>query len=455
MSQLDERHMRDECGKKSHNEVINMNVIDLNTKPYIKAALEDLNFSLLTQIQQEVIPLALKKIDIIGQSQTGSGKTHAFLIPIFESLNEDEHKVQVVITTPTRELAEQIYKVAHHIASFSATPISIARYMGGTDKMRTLAKLKSQPQIVIGTPGRIKDLAIDERALHVHTAKILVIDEADMTLEAGFLQDIDKIAYAMDNNLQMMVFSATIPVGLKPFLKKYMQAPQHIHISPRQQTAVKIEHILYPTKHRPRIEVLKKVLTALNPYLAVVFANTKKDAAEISNKLTAAGFKVGEIHGDLDPRKRRQVMNRIRHLEFQYIVATDIAARGIDIEGISHVINYELPADLEFYIHRTGRTARGAFDGVAITLFDTGEEAALSELEARGITFAYKELDKSGDLIDSNHRNRRVSRVKRENEIDKLAKAKVRKPKKVSPGYKKKMKFQMDKIRRQEKRKRG
>jgi ATP-dependent RNA helicase CshB len=431
-----------------------MNITDLKTKPYIKAALEDLKFTELTQIQQEVIPLALKKADIIGQSQTGSGKTHAFLIPIFERLDEKEQKVQVIITTPTRELAEQIYQVALHLASFSETPISIARYMGGTDKERSLAKLKSQPQIVIGTPGRIKDLAINERALLVHTAKTFVIDEADMTLEAGFLQDIDQIAGTMDKNLQMMVFSATIPVGLKPFLKKYMQQPQHIHISPRQQTAVKIEHILYPTKHRPRIEVLKKILTALNPYLAVVFANTKKNAAEISRALTAAGFKVGEIHGDLDPRKRRQVMNRIRNLEFQYIVATDIAARGIDIEGISHVINFELPSDLEFYIHRTGRTARGSFDGVAITLFDTGEEEALSQLEARGITFAYKEFDKSGELVESNQRNRRISRVKQENEVDKIAKAKVRKPKKVSPGYKKKMKAEMDKIRRKEKMKR-
>jgi len=414
----------------------------------------DLNFTELTQIQQEVIPLALKKTDIIGQSQTGSGKTHAFLIPIFEALNEDEQKVQVIITTPTRELAEQIYNVALHIASFSEKPISIARYMGGTDKERQVAKLKSQPQIVVGTPGRIKDLAIDERALLVHTAKIFVIDEADMTLEAGFLQDIDQIAGTMSKDLQMMIFSATIPVGLKPFLKKYMQAPQHIHISPRQQTAVKIEHVLYPTKHRPRIEVLKKVLPALNPYLAVIFANTKKDAAKVARELTEAGFKVGEIHGDLDPRKRRQVMNRIRNLEFQYIVATDIAARGIDIEGISHVINYELPADLEFYIHRTGRTARGSFDGVAITLFDTGEEAALAQLESRGISFAYKELDKAGEFVDANQRNRRVSRVKQESEVDKIAKAKVRKPKKVTPGYKKKMKFEMDKIRRQEKRKR-
>jgi len=431
-----------------------MNITDLKLKPYIKDALADLMFKETTQIQEAVIPLALKKRDIIGQSQTGSGKTHAFLIPIFESLKEDLQQVQTVITTPTRELADQIYNVAMHIASFSDKPIAIARYMGGTDKERSIAKLKNQPQIVIGTPGRIKDLAINERALLVHTAGMFVVDEADMTLEAGFLQDIDQIAGTMAKNLQMMVFSATIPVGLKPFLKKYMTGPEHIHISPRQQTAVKIEHILYPTKHRARIEVLKKILPVINPYLAVIFANTKKHAAEISRELLAAGFNVGEIHGDLDPRKRRQMMNRIRNLEFQYIVATDIAARGIDIEGISHVINFELPADLEFYIHRTGRTARASFDGVAITLFDTGEEESLALLEARGITFVYKEIDKSGEWVDANARNRRVSREKRENEIDKIAKAKVRKPKRVSPGYKKKMKAEMDKVRRQEKRKR-
>ena len=432
-----------------------MNITDLKTKDYIKEALLDLKFNELTQIQETVIPLAFSKKDIIGQSQTGSGKTHAFLIPIFEALNENEQKVQAIVTTPTRELAEQIYNVALHIASFSKNQISVARYYGGTDKERSLSKLKTQPQIVIGTPGRIKDLAIDERALLVHTAKMFVVDEADMTLESGFLQDIDQIASTMSQSLQMMVFSATIPVGLKPFLKKYMTAPEHIHISPRQQTAIKIEHVLYPTKHRPRIEVLKKLLKAINPYLAVVFANTKKDAASIAAELKNAGFKVGEIHGDLDPRKRRQVMNRIRNLEYQYIVATDIAARGIDIEGISHVINYQLPDDLEFYIHRTGRTARGSFDGVAITLFDTSDEVALKELENRGITFAYKELDNKGDFAPANSRNRRVSRAKKENEIDKIAKAKVRKPKKVTPGYKKKMKLEMDKIRRQEKRKRG
>lgn len=427
---------------------------DLNIKPYLKAALADLRFEDMTPIQAEVVPEALRKKDIIGQSQTGSGKTHAFLIPIFEKLDEKSQHVQAVITTPTRELAEQIYNVAQHLASFSDTAIKISRFVGGTDKQKSLEKLTVQPQIVIGTPGRIKDLAINERALLVHTAKTFVIDEADMTLESGFLTDIDQVAGTMGQDLQMMVFSATIPQALKPFLKKYMQSPNHIHIQPRQQTAIKIEHVLYPTRHRDRIAIVAKLLQALNPYLAVIFVNTKQKATEVAAALTSKGFKVGQIHGDLPPRTRRQMMNRIRDLDFQYIVATDIAARGIDIEGISHVINLELPNDLEFYIHRVGRTARGSMDGMAITLYDTGEEHLLAELEGRGISFNYKEL-KDGNLTEVGGRHKRAGREKKVNEIDKVAYSKVRKPKKVSPGYKKKMKFEMDKIRKQERRKRN
>ena len=426
---------------------------DLNIKPYLKAAVADLHFETLTQIQEEVMPLALKGKDIIGQSQTGSGKTHAFLIPIFQGLDEELQQVQAVITTPTRELAEQIYNVANQLASFSDKPIKIARYVGGTDKQKTIEKLGTQPQIVIGTPGRIKDLAINERVLLVHTAKMFVVDEADMTLETGFLTDIDQIAGTMGRGLQMMVFSATIPQALKPFLKKYMAAPTHVHIQPRQQTAVKIEHILYPTKHRSRVNIIANILKALNPYLAIIFVNTKQNATTVSNALMSQGFRVGQIHGDLTPRQRRQMMQRIRNLEFQYIVATDIAARGIDIEGVSHVINYELPQDLEFYIHRVGRTALGKYYGVAITLYDSAEEELLQELEARGIEFNYKEV-KNGELVAVNARNARQKREKKENEIDKIAKSKVRKHKKVTPGYKKKMKAQMEQVKRQERSKR-
>lgn len=426
---------------------------DLNIKPYIKRALADLRFKETTNIQEEVIPQALNRKDIIGQSQTGSGKTHAFLIPIFESLDEGSQQVQAVITTPTRELAEQIYQVAQHLASHSEHAIKIGRFVGGTDKKNTLEKLSSQPHIVIGTPGRVKDLAINERALLVHTAKVFVVDEADMTLESGFLEDIDQIAGTMGRDLQMMVFSATIPQALKPFLKKYMTSPTHIHIQPKQQTAVKVEHVLYPTRHRDRIDIVGKILRAINPYLAVIFVNTKTKASEVAAALTSKGLKVGQIHGDLPPRTRRQMMQRVRNLEFQYIVATDIAARGIDIEGVSHVINLELPNDLEFYIHRVGRTARASLGGMAITLYDTGEEHLLAELEGRGISFAYKEL-KDGTLVEAGGRNRRAGREKTVNEVDQIAFSKVRKPKKVTPGYKKKMQSQMNRIKQQERRKR-
>ncbi|MCL1948545.1 MAG: DEAD/DEAH box helicase, partial [Turicibacter sp.] len=239
----------------------------------------------------------------------------------------------------------------------------------------------------------------------------------------------------------------------KPFLKKYMTSPTHIHIQPKQQTAVKVEHVLYPTRHRDRIDIVGKILRAINPYLAVIFVNTKTKASEVAAALTSKGLKVGQIHGDLPPRTRRQMMQRVRNLEFQYIVATDIAARGIDIEGVSHVINLELPNDLEFYIHRVGRTARASLGGMAITLYDTGEEHLLAELEGRGISFAYKEL-KDGTLVEAGGRNRRAGREKTVNEVDQIAFSKVRKPKKVTPGYKKKMQSQMNRIKQQERRKR-
>ena len=426
---------------------------ELTIKPYLQAAIEDLRFEELTPIQEAVLPLALKKRDVIGQSQTGSGKTHAFLIPIFQMLDEDTQEVQAVITTPTRELADQIYKVALHLASFSETTIKIGCYVGGTDKQKSIEKLTTQPQIVIGTPGRIKDLAIDEHALHIHKAKTFVVDEADMTLETGFLTDIDQMAGSMTKKLQMMVFSATIPQAIKPFLKKYMYEPQHIHIQPRQQTAVKISHILYPTKHRSRVNIVANLLKTINPYLAIIFVNTKQQASDLAKALTSQGLTVGQIHGDLAPRQRTQMMKRIRNLEFQYIVATDIAARGIDIEGISHVINYELPQDLEFYIHRVGRTARGNYDGVAITLYDTQEEEALQELEARGIEFLYREI-RNGEFVTVNARNARQKRERGMSDIDKIALSKVKKPKKVTPGYKKKMKDQMERAKKMERRKR-
>ena len=421
-------------------------------KPFIIDAINKLGFYEPTEIQERLIPTILKGDSAIGQSQTGTGKTHAYILPIINKLDPARNEVQAIITAPTRELANQIYhevlkisEQASHEEKFTARC-----YIGGTDKQRMIDKLKTQPQIVIGTPGRINDL-VKEKALFVHTASMLVIDEADLMLDMGFIEDIDQFASKMPEKLQMLVFSATIPEKLKPFLKKYMENPKYVQVDPQQATAEKIEHLLLPSRHRDKIGLVHSALVTFNPYLAIVFANTKKKVDEVADGLIQKGLKVGRIHGDLSPRERKRVMKQVQDLEFQYLVATDLAARGIDIQGISHVINYELPTDLDFYIHRVGRTARAGSSGVALTVYEQSDEDALVRLEKMGIAFKYIDL-KKGELSVIEERNKRQNRKKKEDSGEALAKSLVSKPKKVKPGYKKKMQWEMDKIKKRQNR---
>jgi ATP-dependent RNA helicase CshB len=408
-----------------------------NLKPFIIESVKELGFFEPTEIQERLIPTVLKGDSVIGQSQTGTGKTHAYLLPMIQKVNPYKEAVQAIITAPTRELATQIYQEVLKITKNSEEEIAVRLYIGGTDKQRTIEKLKHQPHIVVGTPGRINDL-VKEQALFVHSAPILIIDEADLMLEMGFLEDVDQIASRMAEALQMLVFSATIPEKLKPFLKKYMENPKYIQVEPKQVTAAKIDHYLLPARHRNKLELVFQALETFNPYLAIVFTNTKKKADEVADGLIGKGLKVGRIHGDLSPRERKQMMRQILDLDYQYIVATDLAARGIDIQGISHVINYELPSDLDFYIHRVGRTARAGYSGIALTIYEDRDEDALNKLENKGIEFKHCDLH-DHEWVDLGNRNKRNKRKRQVNEIDLKAKSIIKKPKKVKPGYKKKL----------------
>ncbi len=406
-------------------------------KEYLNEVIKELGFTEFTKIQKAVIPKALAGKSIVGCSKTGSGKTHSFLLPIFENL-EDIAGVQAVITTPTRELAEQIYIAANLLASKSAKKIDIRMYTGGTDRAKEIKNLRSQPTIVIGTPGKLQDLVIKEKKLFIHTTKIFVIDEADMALEEGFLVEIDQIGSQMPKTLQMLVFSATIPKGLEPFLKKYMNNPEFIFISNNQMYNESIEHILINSKYKSKKKLLVDLLKITNPFLVIIFANTKTKVIELAEFLKHNGFKIAEIHGDLSVRVRKQMMRRVRNLEFQYIVATDIAARGIDIDDVSHVINFELPTDVEFYVHRTGRTGRIGKSGIAISFYDFDSYDYLDKLDSKKIKFNFKDI-KNGELIDSKVRNQREKKQFKAKDIDKarlLVKKKVNKN--VKPGYKKK-----------------
>ena len=424
---------------------------DYDFKPFLKNAIAKLGFEEPTPIQKEMIPLILKGKSAIGQAHTGTGKTHSFLLPIVQRINEEKQEVQAVITSPTRELAQQIFDALNQLVE--ATNIQAKLFIGGTDKQRSIDKLKTQPQIVVGTPGRIRDL-VNEGALLVHTAPILVVDEADLAFDMGFIEEIDGFASSMPENLEMFVFSATIPAKLQPFLKKYMESPVHIHMNDKRPVAEGIDFTLVPVRSKSRNRRLLDVIEGINPYLAVIFCNTRKNAEAVAQFLSEQGIRVGQIHGDLSPRDRKKMMKQIRDLEFQYIVATDLAARGIDIQGISHVINYEIPEDLEFFIHRVGRTARAGNKGTAITLFEPEDEDALVRVEKMGIPFVQKDV-KNGEWTDLKERHARKNRVKQENEIDVIAKSKVRKPKKVKPGYKRNMRWEMEKIKKKERKKRN
>lgn len=423
-----------------------------NLKPFIIDAVKQLGFYEPTEIQERLVPVALKGESAVGQSQTGTGKTHSYILPILQKIDPKKQGVQAVITAPTRELANQIYHEILKVTEYcdENEKISARCFIGGTDKQRTIDRLKIQPHIAVGTPGRISDL-VKEQALFVHSAAMLVVDEADLMLDMGFIEDVDKIAARMPERLQILIFSATIPEKLKPFIKKYMENPKYIHIEPKQIAAGRIDHYLIPARHRSKIDIIHGALQLFNPYLAIVFANTKKMADEAADRLIEKGLKVGRIHGDLPPRERKKVMKQVKDLDFQYIVATDLAARGIDIEGVSHVINLELPSDLDFYIHRVGRTARAGSSGIALTIYEPSDEDALNRLEKIGIDFKDVDIQK-GEWIEIGGRNKRKQRKKQEDETGIQAKALVRKPSKVKPGYKKKLQTEMDKIKKRQRR---
>lgn len=429
-----------------------MSFKDFNFKPYIQRALDELKFVDPTDVQAKLIPVVHSGRDLVGESKTGSGKTHTFLLPIFEKLDESSNDVQVVITAPSRELATQIYQATKQIAEHSEQEIRVVNYVGGTDKLRQIEKLKvSQPHIVIGTPGRIYDL-VKSGDLAIHKAHTFVVDEADMTLDMGFLDTVDKIAGSLPKDVQILVFSATIPQKLQPFLKKYLTNPVMEKIKTATVITDTIDNWLLSTKGRDKNAQILELSKLMQPYLAMIFVNTKERADELHSYLSSNGLKVAKIHGGIAPRERKRIMNQVKNLEFEYIVATDLAARGIDIEGVSHVINDAIPQDLSFFVHRVGRTGRNGLSGTAITLYQPSDDSDIRELEKLGINFIPKVI-KNGEFQDTYDRDRRNNREKSYQKLDtEMIGLVKKKKKKIKPGYKKKIQWKVDEKRRKERR---
>lgn len=410
-------------------------------KDYIVRALNDLGFKEFTDVQKAVFSNLKTNKNILAKSKTGSGKTHAFLLPIFQDLDEDDYKIQATIVAPTKELAMQIYKVCQHIASFSDKRINVKLYSGGSDRNREIEKLgNNMPQIVIGTPGKIKDLAIDENVLKIFTSKYFIVDEVDMTFESGFAEDLDLIS-AVVTNAKMMFFSATVAEKILPYLKKYMTNVEFLDINNTYDN--KIEHIWIPIKYKERFDVLLDLMDTMHPYFCIIFANKKETVIELGKKLTQAGYFVGLMHGDLTPRERKKVLQGCKNLDYQYLVATDLAARGIDIEGVTHIINYEIPKDYEFYMHRSGRTGRMHKDGIVYSLYEDLDNEYLDNLAKKGVKPSYFEI-KNKELIPYKGRNSRALRAKPTTNYQLEASKYIPKAKKVTPGYKKKRQAMID-----------
>lgn len=408
---------------------------------------DKLYFKNPTDIQREAIPKILQGEGIVGESQTGSGKTHAFLLPLLQNIEVEKEEVQVVITAPTRELATQLHEELKTMVELAdkKDEWTSRLLIGGLDRKRMIKQLERPPKIIVGTPGRILDM-ISEGILSIYSAKSFVIDEADLMLDLRFIETIDELLVNSREDVQIIIFSATIPIALQHFIRKYLRKPTHIKIkssvAPETMT-----HRLIDRKHQDIGKKIRDIAAIIQPYVAILFVNSKESADEIYGQLRSGGLNVGVLHGGLTSRERMRTVKDILQLKYEYIVATDLASRGIDIKGASHVINIELPKEVEFYIHRVGRTARAGMEGTAISFYKEEDIPLIEKLEKQGIRFIYSDI-KQGEFIEAKRYNQRSMRKKTNTDIDKEAWKQVRKPKKVKPGYKKKMKEEHEKIKK-------
>jgi ATP-dependent RNA helicase DeaD len=332
-----------------------------------------------TPVQQQAIPFIMDGKDIIAQAQTGTGKTFAFVLPILEKLKRNGDQIQALIVTPTRELAlqitDEIEKLIHDLED-----VHVLAVYGGQDVDKQLRKLKNKPQIVVGTPGRLLD-HIRRETIRLANVSFLVLDEADQMLHIGFLSEVEEIIKETPKQRQTMLFSATIPDEVRKLANKYMRNPEYIQIEKVQGPADNVKQIAIHTVDRAKQGTLIQLIETHRPFLAVIFCRTKRRVSKLYEVLKAIGFSCDELHGDLSQAKREQVMKRFRDAEIQLLIATDVAARGLDVEGVTHVFNYDIPQDSESYVHRIGRTGRAGMKGLAITLYSSADRPTLDTIE--------------------------------------------------------------------------
>lgn len=361
----------------------------LGIRPDLVDALKRSGIKEPTPVQSQTVPLLLQGRDVVVQAQTGTGKTLAFLLPILERIDPNLPHIQALILTPTRELAIQITAEAKKLAPLVGANV-LATY-GGQDVESQIKKLGRATQVVVATPGRLLD-HLGRGTVHLRHVRMLVLDEADQMLHMGFLPDVEQVLAQTSAERSTMLFSATIPDQIRVLARRYMRNPAQIQVRGKQITLEEIQQIVVETTDRNKQNSLCEKMDEYNPYLAVIFCRTKLRADHLIDALTARGYNADVLHGDLSQAKREQVMKRFRDAKIQYLVATDVAARGIDVEGVTHVFNYDIPHDVESYIHRIGRTGRAGQKGVAVT-FVTPKDREYLELIDRGVQGALERFN--------------------------------------------------------------
>ena len=351
---------------------------ELDLHPQLLQAVVELGYETPTPIQSAVIPLMLAGQDVIGQAQTGTGKTAAFALPALQNLEPDKRNVQVLVMTPTRELAIQVADAFEAYGRyFNARVLAV---YGGQPYARQITRLKKGVEIVVGTPGRLLDL-IRQEALHLNATRTVVLDEADEMLSMGFIEDIQAILDGVPAERQMALFSATLPTPIRRLAERYLHDPQSVTIQGKQVTLDAIEQRYYLVNQRDKLAALTRLFEVEPITSALIFARTKIGSGDLANELTVRGFPAEVLNGDLTQEARERVLNRFRQNQIKVLVATDVAARGLDIEDISHIFNFDLPEDEELYVHRIGRTGRAGKTGIAISLVTPPEQWRLRRIE--------------------------------------------------------------------------
>lgn len=351
---------------------------ELNISESTQNALSRMGFEEATPIQESTITFGMEGKDVIGQAQTGTGKTAAFGIPLIEKIDMNDTSVQALVIAPTRELAiqvsEEIYKIGY------GRRARVLTVYGGQEIGRQIRALRNNPQIVVGTPGRILD-HINRKTLKLDKVQTLVLDEADEMLNMGFIEDINTILAAVPAERQTLLFSATMPPAIRKIAETFMKNPEIVKIKSKEMTVENIDQYFVKSQEREKFDILSRLLNVHQPELAIIFGRTKRRVDELSHALNIRGYLAEGIHGDLTQAKRMSVLRQFKENKIDILVATDVAARGLDISGVTHVYNFDIPQDPESYVHRIGRTGRAGKSGMAITFVTPREMGYLRTVE--------------------------------------------------------------------------